>query len=359
MKVPDMGDPCKQYLRWLLRGVTRSSFQCLSRVPESELFRGLAVPARQDIHQLFGQGPGSSSDIPGAGDAHLGNGRRPAIDGASLGGSVATRISELIYAYRVVSSGRVNFEREADAPSSASNAWAKDYLHHVVALHEMPLGLDEDLTGSLPNPVANPHPLSELDYQNAANTLGIDVAAIKAVAHVESRGSGFGSDGRPVLRFELHRFHVKTKGVFHKTHPHLSQPGAGGRGRYHNGTQAREYSLLYNAMLLHDKGTSMVDCAIESASWGKFQVMGENWSELGWSSALHFASDMFAAEGNQLKACVKFIQAKGLKHALKSHDWAAFARGYNGAGYAESGYDSNLAQAFNRISRNLPAAAHP
>ena len=178
--------------------------------------------------------------------------------------------------------------------------------------------------------------------------------AIKAVAQVESSGSGFGADGRPILRFELHRFQAKTKGVFRKTHPHVSQPSLAAGAPYHNGRQSREYSLLYNAMLLDDKGNSMVEPAIESASWGKFQVMGENWSSLGWASALDFASDMYVSEGNQLKACVKYIQTKGLTQALKTHNWAAFALGYNGPAYADNDYDTNLQRAFNRIS-----AAHP
>jgi N-acetylmuramidase len=140
--------------------------------------------------------------------------------------------------------------------------------------------------------------LSENDYVGAATTLGVDVAAIKAVARVESSGSGFGSDGRPVIRFELHRFQSKTQGQFHKSHPHVSQPSLKAGNPYHNGTQGREYSLLFSAMLLNTKGESMADAAIESASWGKFQIMGENWSSMGYTSATSFAREMFASEAN-------------------------------------------------------------
>jgi hypothetical protein len=36
--------------------------------------------------------------------------------------------------------------------------------------------------------------------------------------------------------------------------------------------------------------------------------------------------------------------------ALQSHDWAAFAKGYNGPGYAKNAYDVKLAEAYERFS---------
>ena len=57
--------------------------------------------------------------------------------------------------------------------------------------------------------------ITEEDYKNAARSLGCDVEAIKAFAKVESRGSGFLSDGRPVILFERHILHslLKQKGM--------------------------------------------------------------------------------------------------------------------------------------------------
>ncbi len=43
---------------------------------------------------------------------------------------------------------------------------------------------------------------------------------------------------------------------------------------------------------------------------------------------------------------VKFVQNKGLSAALRKHDWASFAQGYNGPLYAMNNYDANLKQAF-------------
>ena len=48
--------------------------------------------------------------------------------------------------------------------------------------------------------------LSELDYQDIAKELGCKVAAIKAVADVESSGDVFFSNGKPKILYEAHIF---------------------------------------------------------------------------------------------------------------------------------------------------------
>jgi N-acetylmuramidase len=362
MTAPQMSQACKSYIRSLVQGVFLPAVQYLGELDDKELFRGLAVPARADVKEMFDKGfsgpPGISAEIPGMGAALMGP-LAAALQLAAMGGNVLSRISELNYAYHVVESGKLKFAHDAKAPEPAADAWAKDYVHHCVLHHEIPLEIDEDLTDSLPAGSANAATLTDADYNRAAQTLSVDVAAVKAVGQVESAGSGFGASGRPVIRYELHRFQAKTHGHFHKTHPYLSQPSLAAGGPYHNGAQSREYTMLFNAMLLTIDGNLMIGPAIESASWGKFQIMGENWSSLGWSSALSFASDMYISEGKQLDAFVKFVQHNGLAGALKKHDWAAFARGYNGAGYAVNHYDTHMQHAFNRFNRAQPAGAHP
>jgi hypothetical protein len=266
------------------------------------------------------------------------------------------RQSNLIYAYGVVKSRK---KPSAAAPDAPSGTAATDYVHHCVAMRDIPLDLDDDLTDQLPTSTPGPPLLSDTDYTNTAATLGVDVPALKAVAQVESAGSGFGDDGRPIIRYELHRFQAKTHRRFHQTHPHLSQPSWHAGDRYHNGTQDREYSLLYNAMLLKYHGDHAIEEAIESCSWGKFQIMGENWSSLGWSSALEFASDIYVSEANQLGAFVSFIQVNGLVPALRKHQWATFAAGYNGPAYADNDYDGRLERAFHRLQHAHPAGVHP
>ena len=47
------------------------------------------------------------------------------------------------------------------------------------------------------------------DYQKAAKELNCEVAAIRAVAEVESLKGGFLPDGRPKILFERHVFHQR------------------------------------------------------------------------------------------------------------------------------------------------------
>ena len=363
MAVPDMGASCKQYIRSLVRGDLRTAYYHLSFVSDSELFRGLAGPSREEIDDLFEkepeQPPGFAPEIPGVSAANQSPAAMAALAAASLGGKVLERQSNLVYAYEVVKNGKKNFAPHAAAPDKPSDAAATDYVHHCVAMHDIPLDLDEDLTDQLPDATPSPPTLTDVDYTNAAATLGVDVNALKAVAEVESGGSGFGDGGRPTLRYELHIFQAKTHRRFHKTHPHLSQGSWHAGDRYHNGTQDREYSLLYSAMLLEHQGERMIEEAIESCSWGKFQIMGGNWSDLGWTSALDFASDMYVSEVNHLDAFVSFIQFHGLVSALKKHQWATFANGYNGSGYADNDYDGRMQRAFHRLQHAHPAGAHP
>ena len=61
--------------------------------------------------------------------------------------------------------------------------------------------------------------ISEGDYQAAAQSLGCEVAAIKAVASVESRGRGFLPSGRPKILFESHVFSKFTKHIYDPLSP--------------------------------------------------------------------------------------------------------------------------------------------
>jgi len=361
---PLMSAPCKNYIRSMLRGDLRTAYHHLSFLSDGELFRGLAVPSRDDIDDLFEKepedAPGFAPEIPGVSGTEMAPWARAALAAASLGGKVLERQSNLIYAYKVVESGKKTFAPGAKPPDGPSGTAASDYVHLCVAMGNIPLTLDEDLTDQLPDPVPAPPALTDADYANSAASLGVDVNALKAVAQVESAGSGFGDDGRPIIRYELHRFQAKTHRRFHKTHPYLSQPKWHDGDRYHDGTQEREYSLLYNAMLLNYQGDLAVEEAISSTSWGKFQVMGENWSDLGWKSALDFASDMYVSEANHLKAFVNYVQFNGLVPALKGHHWATFAAGYNGPNYADNDYDGRMRRAFNHLQHAAhPAGVHP
>jgi LysM repeat protein len=194
--------------------------------------------------------------------------------------------------------------------------------------------------GDGPQPVRG---LSEADYTAAARLLRVDVASIKAVAEVEARGSGFLPSGRAKILFEAHVFSARTGHRYDASHPGISSRrwnralyGAGGEHQWQRFEEA--YRLDPQA-------------AMQSASWGRFQIMGFNHRAAGYASVQSFVVAMQRSEGAQLQAFARFIEANPSMHqALQRHDWAAFARAYNGPGYAQNDYDTRIAAAYRRFA---------
>lgn len=190
--------------------------------------------------------------------------------------------------------------------------------------------------------------LAQTDLERAATTLGVPLAAVQAVNEVESKGTGFGGNGRPVVLFERHVFHARlaaTRGQAEADSLALEQPSLinAKPGGYAGGVA--EWQRLTSAQQIEET------CALEAASWGLFQIMGYHWQALGYESVQDFVTRMHASEAEQLEAFVRFIQANpALLKALKAQKWADFARGYNGPGYARNLYDVKLERAFARYA---------
>ena len=195
------------------------------------------------------------------------------------------------------------------------------------------LTMTEDVTGILPTPSAVPPPLSEADYQAAATRNNVSVPAIKAVAKVESGGrNGFDAQGRPKILFEAHHFGPLTQHRFDHTHPHLSVRTRQQARAFYGWDQ---YERLREAMVLE------IDAALQAASWGKFQVLGEYHD--GWPEVRSFVAAMYVSEVNHLRAFEAHCGA-ALFDALRRKDWLAFAKGYNGE--QQQGYDSLISTAY-------------
>ena len=193
-------------------------------------------------------------------------------------------------------------------------------------------------------PAAKPATLTEADYDRAAKSLGVDKAAVKAVADVESAGSGFYSNGHPKVRFEGHQFHKLTGGKYSAKYPKLSHKGYTGKYNYNGVKEVTE--RLDKAVALDESA------AMKATSWGKFQIMGFNHERAGYDSVQKFAAAMGQSEGKQLDAFANFIKSdKTLHQALKDKKWAAFAKRYNGAGYKKNAYDTKLKHAYQKHVR--------
>jgi hypothetical protein len=186
--------------------------------------------------------------------------------------------------------------------------------------------------------------LTDADFARAAQALNVEVAAIRAVAEVEAAGAGFLPDGRPSVLYEAHIFHKHTKGAHgaavDRRGVKLSSPNWN-RALY-GATGANQHNRIDDAAALN------WGAAHKAASWGTFQILGENHKAAGHDTIQGFVDAMNADAGAHLDAFVSFIKSEKLDGALRAKNWAAFARGYNGPAYAKNAYDKKMAAAYAR-----------
>lgn len=194
--------------------------------------------------------------------------------------------------------------------------------------------------------------LREVDLIAAAERLGVSLAAIKAVNAVESQGSGFLPDGRTVILYERHimvrrlREHGIDPAGYIARSPAIVNTVRGG---YAGG--AAEYTRLATALDI------CRPAALESCSWGAFQVMGYHWKALQYSSIEDFVLAHGRSEADHLDGFVRYIEINPTLHrALKARKWAQFAEGYNGPAYAQHLYDVRLAREYERFAADSKEA---
>jgi len=188
--------------------------------------------------------------------------------------------------------------------------------------------------------------LTSESFARAAAALGCDVAAIRAVCEVEAPSGGFDAAGQPRILFEGHLFSKLTGGRYDATHPTISYPRwvrtFYATGPNADARNAGEHRRLQVATSL-DRAA-----ALQSASWGKFQILGSNWKDAGFASLQAFINAMYASEDAHLDSFVQLIKSWGLAPTLRDRRWADFAKRYNGPAYAQNQYDTKLAAAYAR-----------
>jgi hypothetical protein len=178
----------------------------------------------------------------------------------------------------------------------------------------------------------------------AAASLGVEVASVKAILAVETKEFGFLPSGFPTILFERHKFYKalsQARGAsfalsVSARRPDICNSLAGGYlGGKAEIKRLNEASAIDNA------------CALASASWGLGQLMGFNYKMCGYDSVVAFTDAMKTSEPLQLKAIVSFIIAdKTLHSALRAKNWPGVAASYNGSNYAVGGYHLKLAAAY-------------
>jgi hypothetical protein len=199
-----------------------------------------------------------------------------------------------------------------------------------------------------------------------SDIIDVDTAAAVAVLCVESRGRGFGPDGRMIIRFENHifwrqwgkgyadvfddhfRFNPEKKWRNHEFRDHAGEPWA----PFH-GNQNQEWRVLEFARALNEAA------ALRSISMGGPQIMGFNHPRIGYDSV----SEMFDAFHSDIKYQIlglfDFLKGPGttspMIEALQRRKFEIFASYYNGQGQA-SRY-GNLIEDYFEIVNALPVSA--
>ncbi|HEX8579909.1 MAG TPA: N-acetylmuramidase domain-containing protein [Allosphingosinicella sp.] len=171
-----------------------------------------------------------------------------------------------------------------------------------------------------------------------ARRLGGSVKQVRAVAAVESNGGGFNHAGQPKALFERHyawrRLRIKI--------PFLSNPTPGG------------YTIDADHDGICDSWEKIADLAMrnplaafESASFGKFQIMGAWAEKLGYGNAIEFAYALSRSEAAHYEALCRYIEVFGGVAKFRALSPSPlqcrpFAEFFNGRG--QKGYDGRLAR---------------
>lgn len=226
-------------------------------------------------------------------------------------------------------------------------------------------------------------PITENDWMGESRTLDCELEVLKAIAKVESGGrTAFWRLNRddglhiPKILFERHYFSRLTQHKYDATHPDVSWP-VGYLNKQMLGKDNAQVQTALNHKqqkdYTHDNRVNLDDvyhssassylrlmnayrvdkqAALQSASWGKFQIMGANYKVCSVDSIEEFVRAMCSGDLGQIKLLSGFIQKnKRLHEAVRKKDWAQIAFHYNGPSYKTYQYDSKMQQAYNELKK--------
>ena len=246
--------------------------------------------------------------------------------------------------------------------------------------------------------------MSEADYAWAAQKLDIEQAAIKAFAVVEAEGEAFlkiGNKTFPKILYERHRFAKFTNNAYSELNPDISLPCGYYNKKdryvladvsYKKKRNVPENVAYYRPVNKDDSDETRVkavhfkdlvkegkleredhayydnigsykrlikayaldpEAALQSCSWGAFQIMGEYWKAMGYASVMEFTKSMSRSPKEQIKAFVLYVEYVNpkLKKLLREKDWDAVACAYNGPNYKVNEYHLKLEREYEKARR--------
>lgn len=192
-------------------------------------------------------------------------------------------------------------------------------------------------------------------YAKLGKEYDLEPALICAIARTESSGNGYLPDGRPKILFEGAIFWGELKKLGLNPNAYLPEYSdvlnpVWDKSKYGK-SGAYQHDRLARAEQLCKKLGLDNTAALNSASWGEFQIMGFSSDKAGFPSV----QAMVAAFRNPkpdtnvrafLNFCANKKNRKGEKPllpALRAKDWRTVAYNYNGAGYEQNNYHTKMA----------------
>lgn len=186
--------------------------------------------------------------------------------------------------------------------------------------------------------------------------LNIDPGVAVAVLAAESGGVGHGADGRMIIRFENHLFYSewgKANQAAFDQHfrfdpkttwqGHQWNPGDGNWRAVHSGSQSSEWAVFDFARGLDERA------AMASISMGTTQIMGFNFSVIGYPTVQAMFNAFQSDLRSQIQGFFDFVRSKNAVDAIRRQDFLAFATIYNGPGQAAT---------YEKLIRNRLATFH-
>ena len=190
--------------------------------------------------------------------------------------------------------------------------------------------------------------INDNDYATTAKDLGVEKEVLMAIASQESKHTSFKAVKQATILFERHKMYwlLIKKGytkasvdALSKKYPSIVNKSDGG----------------YNDMTSYEKLkiAKSIDysCAVQSCSWGKFQVMGLNYANL-YSSPMELEKAMNMCELQQFKYFVSYLKnTSGMVDALKNKNWERIATLYNGPKWKDKNpeYANNIKRYYNQF----------
>ena len=193
----------------------------------------------------------------------------------------------------------------------------------------------------------NAKAITEDEMKSLVRRLGdVNDKRIKAIAKVESAGSGWFNSGLPKILYERHKFWKHVRNAANRVKSWFANPLAG------------NYTMDANNNGINDSWEKLSLAigkdplaALMSVSIGKFQVMGEYYAQCGYNHPIEMLHACSRSELAQYELLVNYILnvAKILPaYNMLSTDpekCRSFARAYNGAAYEKNRYHVKLAEA--------------